>query len=559
MKFEPQVLLLVSLAATFAHAQNQNQNLPHVQHVIVVIQENRTPDNLFQQDQTLISNGAHIVSQGSCGHGSFALQPASLGTCWDTYHNHKPDWTNMWDNGKMDGACKVGVFMPHCTPPPPSCPDTNYAICPAMTYAQNAVWNQGPPVQRILDPYFQIANQYGYANYMFQTNQGPSFPAHQFLLSGTSAPIFDDGDQTQYWKWFAAENPSGPNHAGDNTGCTAPTGETVLQINPSGGESNGLNNGYPCYTHNDLATTLLDPSHITWKYYARTTGMLWTAPNASYNICQPTPTTAPGDVCTGIDWINNVASVLPNQGNYVGDHAPILKDIGDCNLSQVSWVIPDGNWSDHNASLPGDGGPSWVAAIVNAVGQSTCTDTVGGSSVPYWNDTTILITWDDWGGLYDDVLPPDCPPLQPCTGYSNGTGKQYVYGFRVPLLVVSAYAKPGYISGHASPPISCPNYYCHDFGSILNFIEYAFGQNGQGLGGTGGISPSYNYADVLVQDTAAPPNNYSLYDFFDFSQFHSFTTPITGAKYPPDCFHHPGNPGCFTNYPLDPDNDANED
>lgn len=59
-----------------------------------------------------------------------------------------------------------------------------------MTYAQNTVWNPGPPAQSILDTYFHIASQYGFANWMFQTNQGPSFPAHQFLFSGSSAPIY---------------------------------------------------------------------------------------------------------------------------------------------------------------------------------------------------------------------------------------------------------------------------------------------------------------------------------------------------------------------------------
>jgi hypothetical protein len=69
---------------------------------------------------------------------------------------------------------------------------------------------------------------------------------------------------------------------------------------------------------------------------------------------------------------------------------------------------------------------------------------------------------------------------QPC-GYSNGTGQQYVYGFCVPLMVVGAYAKPGYVSGaHVNPPLDCQhNTYCHDFRSILNFIEYAFGTGGK--------------------------------------------------------------------------------
>ena len=96
------LLFLIALAATFAYAQTNN--IPQVQHVIVVIQENRTPDNLFQQDQTLINNGAHIASQGSCGHGSFNLLPTNLGTCWDTDHSHKYAWTAMWAQGAATGA-----------------------------------------------------------------------------------------------------------------------------------------------------------------------------------------------------------------------------------------------------------------------------------------------------------------------------------------------------------------------------------------------------------------------------------------------------------------------
>ena len=67
------------------------------------------------------------------------------------------------------------------------------------------------------------------------------------------------------------------------------------------------------------------------------------------------------------------------------------------------------------------GGPSWVAAIVNAIGNS-----------PYWSNTAIIIVWDDWGGWYDHVPPP--PRLADGTKWGAG----YVYGFRVPLIVVSA-------------------------------------------------------------------------------------------------------------------------
>jgi hypothetical protein len=245
-----------------------------------------------------------------------------------------------------------------------------------------------------------------------------------------------------------------------------------------------------------------------------------------------------------------------------------LTDIANNVLPQVSWVIPDGNWSDHAGGNPGekgDGGPSWLAAIANAIG-ATPSACEGGNG--YWSDTVILVTWDDWGGYYDDVVPPDCPGPGPCTGYSNSTGQQYVYGFRVPLLVVGAYAKQGYVSGANVNPqtlncnLQAPNDYCHDFGSILNFIEYTFGTGGRPLGYPGGISPNYLYADALVMDNRDPNNPYSLHDFFNFQAAANTFTPIQGAKYPPQCFHvpHPNNGTCFdgSDYPQDPDNDANE-
>ena len=156
----------------------------------------------------------------------------------------------------------------------------------------------------------------------------------------------------------------------------------------------------------------------------------------------------------------------------------------------------------------------------------------------YWTNTVVLVVWDDWGGWYDHVLPWRCTaaPNGTCSGYDNGqqgVGGEYVYGFRVPLLVVSAYTGTyqngnwsGYISGAcgSSPLPPCPNKqqpYVHDFGSILNFIEYAFGQNGQSIAPPGGIYPTYPYADYFAPDgpavcepTICP---YSLSDFFNFS------------------------------------------
>ena len=168
----------------------------------------------------------------------------------------------------------------------------------------------------------------------------------------------------------------------------------------------------------------------------------------------------------------------------------------------------------------------------------------------------VLIVWDDWGGFYDDVLPWNCQtgPNGGCLGYdSGGSGAQYVYGFRVPLLVVSAWTPTGYISGSCKTGPCTPQVpYVHDFGSILNFIEYTFGLS------QGGIYPAYRYADFYAPDSptgGCPGCTYSLSDFFNFGQTARTFVPITGAKYLTSCFF-PNPSTCFgTNYPADPDDD----
>jgi phospholipase C len=187
--------------------------------------------------------------------------------------------------------------------------------------------------------------------------------------------------------------------------------------------------------------------------------------------------------CTGPDWTGANPKVVLNQ-------AQVLTDIANNQLPQVSWVIPNGAESDHALSNDGSG-PSWVASVVNAIGGSA-----------YWSNTAIILTWDDWGGWYDHVSPPIL--------------NSYEYGFRVPMIVISPYAKPGYVSKVT-----------HDFGSILKFTEETFNL------------PSLGYADASADD---------LSDCFNFNQtplqFQSIAAPL-GAEY----FLNDKRP------PTDPDND----
>jgi phospholipase C len=400
-----------------------------IRHVVVIVQENRTPDNLFHglRNADIAESGINSLGQ----HIPLAVRP--LADSYDLSHSHS-SFEKMYDGGKMDGANLIRVS---CAPNVVGCAPPN----PQFVYVD--------PVD--VAPYFQLAERYTFGDRMFQTNQGPSFPAHQFIISGTSAPSATSD-------LFAAENPE------DGAGCAAPLDAFVLLIDPTGRESSRQ---YPCFEHLTLAD-LLDSKSVSWRYYAPSAGSIWTAPNAIKHLR------------LGPDWATHVI-LKPSR---------VLTDITDGQLARVSWVIPTGQESDH--PLVNDGsGPSWTASIVNAIGKSS-----------YWSSTAIIIMWDDWGGFYDHVAP---------SIYDS-----YEYGFRVPLIVVSPYAKAGYVS-HVK----------HDFGSILKFIEGVF------------ALPSLGYADARADN---------LSDCFDFSQ-----TPLTfhtiQAQYDAAYFLNDLRP------PADPDDD----
>lgn len=465
------LVLLWSLGAS--------SQISHFQHVVVVFQENRTPDNLFQG---LCS--APFGANSSCNAVSptnlqYNIQtsnwldresstsvtqptPVPLANAYDLGHGH-PAFVaecdkNLSGECQMDGAADVPCWG--------NCPPN-----PQFGFVDNSTGT--------IDPYLSLATQYGWANYMFQTNQGPSFPAHQFIFGGTSAP--DAANDAA--GIFASENRNG--------GCMAPPGNTVQLISPSG-EQGSM---YPCFEHQTMGD-LLDAASKSWKYYTPSAGSIWTAPNAINHICVPTqPVAGQWGQCTGASWLMHVDL----------DSKDALIDIGNCDLPDVSWIIPSGYNSDHAGSNRG-GGPAWVGSIVNAIGNSPCRNPDGSS---YWNSTAILISWDDWGGWYDHVAPTILPPPE----------GDYQYGFRVPLLVVSAYTPPHYIDNGI-----------HDFGSILRFVEYNFGIKQGAL----------NFADARSADRLA--------GFFNFNQaprtFHSISTQV-GANF----FLNDKRP------PTDPDDD----
>jgi phospholipase C len=453
-------------------------------HVVVIFQENRTPDNLFQglchppfghrhSCSTTPTEGQYNIStigwlDKNSPTGVTDPEPVPLGTTYDLSHTH-PAFLEMFDGGRMDGAGGIACLPNTGT----TCPTT-----PQFKFVDNSTG--------ILGPYLELATQYGWANYMFQTNQGPSFPAHQFIFGGTSAPnAIDDAVGV-----FAAGNLNGTGLKSQApAGCIADKGTFVFLVTPSR-ENKTI---YPCFEHLTMSD-LLNSRGVSWKYYAPGAGSIWTAPDAIRHICQPD--TLPGGKCVGPDWVAHVDLKPVN----------VLNDISACNLAQVSWVIPAGQNSDHAGHTAWIGGPSWVAAIVNAIGNDTTCE--GGEG--YWSDTAIVITWDDWGGWYDHVRPP----------ILDGVQGDYQYGFRVPLIVVSAFTPRHYINNDRR----------HDFGSILRFIQGVFDLRKGALG----------FADARATG--------DLEDFFRFDRrprdFHTIT-----AQLDADFFRND------TRTPEPPDND----
>src|SRR5262249_13486931 len=143
-------------------------------------------------------------------------------------------------------------------------------------------------------------------------------------------------------------------------GCTAKAKTTVRLIMPGGDESQTT---YPCFEHDTMGDLINNaPANVplTWRYYAPGPGSIWTAPNAIQHICQ---STGPGGDCVGQQWKDNVDLTS----------ADVLNDIKHCNLRNVSWVIPTCASSDHANCTDGTG-PSWVASIVNEIGNATSCD-----------------------------------------------------------------------------------------------------------------------------------------------------------------------------------------
>ncbi len=388
----------------------------YIKHVIVIIQENRSFENLFAgypgADAPMTGCAksaapAHTRSGMHCPNGEtdVPLHQVTFKNNPDLAHN----WSSSmhdWDNGKMDGFSEYGKKGK----------DEAYAYLERSEIA----------------PYWTMANQYVLADKMFPTEFGGSFTAHLTLIAGTDDLVLPSEAEVNF-----------PNAAPDD--CDSPPGTKSAYLTED--RKVHYTGPFPCFDQFNTIAEVLDRAGASWKIYATRVldGGFWE------------PFEAIKYVRYGPDW----------PGNIIAPQTRVLTDITSGRLASVSWVTPSYADSDHPAHRS-DQGPSWVASIVNAVGQSS-----------YWSTSAIVILWDDWGGFYDNAKPPQLD-------YRG-------LGIRVPCLIVSPYAKTGHVSDVR-----------YEYGSILRFIEEA---NEIPAGSIGPIEKGYTDARAS-----------GLQDAFDFTQ-----------------------------------------
>lgn len=580
MKLAATLLLLIPVLTTLASPQAQQGPFSHI---IIVVQENRTPDNLFGAGPAMgrcnqehpfetgvdIIDGGNVYVNGQDQLQCFISLPLSgwdqsSGKIDDPKHDY-PGFTADYRDTNMDGFCHGNGW--------------SYPNCPPYSYVS----------QSDVQPYFDVATNYGFANYMFQSNEGLSFPAHQFLFTGTSAPVapsYTCVDQNGFncRDDFVQDNPDFTDSGCDDHG-------TPGWIEPNG--TKVASSQHECFAHDTLVTISnhCNGGHdscdrgFSWAWYTPPDlGVIWDAPLANPEVCYGQSSNQNQfNPCSGSEYTDHVR-ILNHQRPYGGlySNAAIFDDLYNCYLPAVSWVIPDGLYSDH----PRDGltnppayGPSWVGDIIDAVGGgmqgSTCNNLGSGK---YWSTepTAILVVWDDWGGWYDHIKPWVARKKGTESGYTdcdeNGSeqyGCGYTDGFRVPFLVVSEYTGT-YSNGQFSSYVSgacgqgetnqCPffgqnNVYVHDFGSILAYTEWNFGIPQIDLTAPG-------YADSNAPDSQN--GNVPLSDFFGLwnggsnpnpRPFVSITTsvPTNCFQYPVSCTTTPGMGSGWQPSPPDTD------
>jgi len=430
-----------------------------ISHVVIIIQENRSFDNFFATfpgangtkvglaepmptpiASSCAAKGQPVITKPTSvpltkvtltGSGFPTAAPTGGPFGWDNdlAHNYADGYLLECDSAagapsgsspcRMDGF-DVTKFGPNGEGPQATCTYTYQYVDP-----------------NDIKPYWDMAKQYVLADNAFQTQGSESFTAHQALIAGGSAINSTESmiDDPSGFPW----------------GCDSNQNSTVPVITTYGQVQKGP---WPCLNYpNGTMRDLLDAKNISWKYYA----------NKVYSWHDPKA----GDsgIWSAFDAIKNVRHSNEWGTKVTSSDLQIFTDIKDGALPAVSWVTPDGANSDHpdekgKKGNPLDTGPSWVASVVNAIGESK-----------YWKSSAIVVLWDDWGGYYDHVAPPF---------YDHQGG----LGLRLPLIIISPYVQP-----HVE-------HTQYETASVLTFIEANWNLKslGQEDGRAASIGNAFNFS-----------------------------------------------------------------
>ena len=361
-------------------AGTSDQGIHKIKHIVVIMQENRSFDTYFGTypgaDGIPMQNGVPTV----------CVPDPQTKTCLKPFYDPQ-DLNYGGPHGAANAAAdinsgKMNGFI--------SSEESGRTVACKGAFDPNCAAKDNPPDVMGYHDARQIPNYWTYAqnfvlqDHMFEPVASWSLPAHLFTVSGWSAHCTKPGDVASCKN--AIQNPGTP------------------------GKGNT-----PDYQWTDL-TYLMYKNNISWGYYLDQ----GTQPDCEDDqmFCTPKAqkATVPG-IWNPLPYFDTVRQ--DGQLGNIQDISHFVTAAKNGTLPAVSWVVPNGQNSEHPPALISTG-QAYVTSLVNAVMQG-----------PDWNSTAIFLTWDDWGGFYDHVVPPHVD--------QNG------YGLRVPGIVISPYAKKGYI------------------------------------------------------------------------------------------------------------------